>query len=111
MANLHLNILNPAVVYIYQPLLSFLSLGLDGYWYYAGVFGAGLGFFFSLGYPATFDQKLSSHPLVTQYEIRLIPVSFRTAGRLSVLLNLIVSFNMGYNFSGTLGGIGIILRF
>jgi hypothetical protein len=92
--NVHQSVIKPVVVNKYHPLLNLLSIEADAYWYYADLFGIGAGYAFSLGYPATIDSQLASHPLVAQHEFRLIPLSFRTIGRISVVLNLIAAFNM-----------------
>jgi hypothetical protein len=92
--NLHQSILKPAIVGKYHPLLNILSCEADVYWYYAKLIGSGAGYAVSLGYPATIDSKLYSHPLVLQHEFRLIPFSFRSAGQIGIMANLMTSFNM-----------------
>jgi hypothetical protein len=94
MVNLHTSVVSPALAGVFHPLLNIIPLGLDGYWYYGGVIGCGLGYSFALGYPATIDAKLAAHPLIAQHEFRLIPFSYRSAGPVSVVLNLITSLNI-----------------
>jgi hypothetical protein len=97
--NIHTSIIKPAITGFYHPLLNILSLESDVYYYYSDFFGIGAGYAFALSYPALIDSRLRGHPLVAQHEIRLIPVSFRSAGRVSVLLNLITALNLhnGYD--------------
>jgi hypothetical protein len=92
--NLHQSIFKPAVVGKYHPLLNILSFEADVYWYYAKLIGSGAGYAVSLGYPATIDSKLYSHPLVFQHEFRLIPFSFRSAGQIGIMANIMTCFNM-----------------
>jgi hypothetical protein len=87
-------VLKPAVAGIYQPLLDIIAVGMDGFWYYGQVFGVGAGYAFSLGYPATLDAGFAAHPLIRQHEFRFIPLSFRTPGSISVILNFITALNM-----------------
>ncbi len=91
---LHTSTLKPALAGIYQPLLNILSLEADGYWYYGRVFGIGVGYAFSLGYPATIDSQFASCPLIRQHEFRFIPLSFRTPGQISVIFNFITALNL-----------------
>ncbi len=97
--NIHTTVIKPAVAEIYHPMLNMLSLEADLYYYYSDFLGVGAGYGFSLEYPALIDSRLAGHPLIAQHEFRLIPVSFRSAGRVSVLLNLITALNLhnGYD--------------
>jgi hypothetical protein len=90
----HNSIIKPALVEQYHPLLNLLSLEGDLYYYYSDFFGIGIGYAFSLGYPATLDSNLLGHPLVAQHEFRVIPLSFRSAGRASVICNLVTALNL-----------------
>ncbi|MBN2352214.1 MAG: hypothetical protein JXD23_06545 [Spirochaetales bacterium] len=93
-AELHTSTLKPALAGIYQPLLNILSIEADAYWYYGRVFGIGVGYAFSLGYPATIDNRFASCPLIRQHEFRFIPLSFRTPGQISILFNFITALNL-----------------
>jgi len=53
----------------------------------------GLGYGFSLSYPGTFDSDLSSHPLVRQHEIQLIPFSLQTGGTVGFVIQLLSTLN------------------
>ncbi|MBN1696217.1 MAG: hypothetical protein JW881_01775 [Spirochaetales bacterium] len=92
--NLHQSVIKPAVAGKFHPMLNILSLEGDVYWYYARLVGCGAGYAVSLGYPATIDAKLSSHPLVLQHELRIIPFSFRSAGEIGIIANIVTSLNM-----------------
>ncbi|MBN1523418.1 MAG: hypothetical protein JW904_02940 [Spirochaetales bacterium] len=89
--NIHQTIFKPAIAGKYHPMLNMVGLEADAFWYYTPFFGIGGGAGFSLSYPATLDSKLSAHPLVQQYEFRLVPFSFRTGGNIGLLLNIITS--------------------
>jgi hypothetical protein len=80
-------------VAVYHPVLSILSMESNLIWYYNRMFGLGLGYGFSLNYPATFDNDLSGHPLVKQHEIRLIPFSFQTGGFIGFNFQLLTTLN------------------
>jgi hypothetical protein len=78
-------------IYYYIPNINILSLKLDCYWYYNQTLGIGAGHGFSLVYPATFESGLTLHPLVQAHEVRLVPFSFRTGGKLGFLVNLMTT--------------------
>jgi hypothetical protein len=92
--NVHYSFFKPAVVGKYHPLLNILSLEGDFYWYYTSLLGCGIGYAFSLAYPATIDSKLISHPLINQHEFRLIPLSFRSAGSFGIIADIISALTM-----------------
>ncbi len=77
----------------YHPNLNIASAVAGFSWYYDRLFGIGLEYEYSLGYPGTIDSKLADHPLISQHQIRLIPFRFRTAGKLSILLNIFSSIH------------------
>ncbi|MBN1698724.1 MAG: hypothetical protein JW881_14510 [Spirochaetales bacterium] len=86
--SLHQSLFTSVFVYYYIPNINIFSLSLDCYWYYERMFGVGAGYGVSLVYPATFESGLIHHPLVQTHEIRLVPFSFRTGGKLGFLVNL-----------------------
>ncbi|RPJ06543.1 MAG: hypothetical protein EHM28_09890 [Spirochaetaceae bacterium] len=92
--NIHQSMIKPALVGKYHPMMNLLALEGDFIWYWDQLFGSGIGYSFSAGYPGTLDSKLSSHPIVGQHEFRIIPLSFRSAGNISVVVNLTASINL-----------------
>jgi hypothetical protein len=83
-----------ALLVEYHPLFNLVGLEADLIWNYSKLLGVGIGCGYAYSYPALIDIKLADHPLVSHFEIRAIPLHFRTAGFFSLHMNLTTSLHM-----------------
>ncbi|MBN1648735.1 MAG: hypothetical protein JW874_11945 [Spirochaetales bacterium] len=93
-ASVYYRAFSAAIVPDYLPQFNLASLNAGLYWYYGDLTGLGAEYGFSVGYPGTIEPALAEHPLITQFELRLIPFSFRTSEKISIAANLLFTFHL-----------------
>jgi len=69
-----------ALLVEYHPLFNLVGVEADFIWNYSKLLGVGVGCGYAYSYPALIDIKLADHPLISHFEIRAIPLNFRTGG-------------------------------
>ncbi|MBN1697639.1 MAG: hypothetical protein JW881_09010 [Spirochaetales bacterium] len=92
--SIYQKLVKPAMLYYYTPMMCVLSFESDICWYYGAMFGLGAGYGYSYSYPGAFDPLMTTLPYIHQHEIRLIPFSFRTGGKIGFALNVVTALTI-----------------